>query len=85
VEVVPYGYPLRNQEFVWWTGGGGLPGLVSGELWIGGVGVARVPGNAEATARQFVEREGERWYRTGDVGRYRPDGRLEFQGRRDSR
>jgi acyl carrier protein len=40
-------------------------------------------GNPEATARQFLEAGGERWYRTGDVGRYRPDGRLEFQGRRD--
>jgi acyl-coenzyme A synthetase/AMP-(fatty) acid ligase/acyl carrier protein len=82
---VPYGYPLRNQEFRVVDGRGrDCPDWVSGELWIGGVGVAAgYRGNAEATARQFVEVSGERWYRTGDVGRYRPDGRLEFQGRRD--
>jgi amino acid adenylation domain-containing protein len=82
---VPYGYPLRNQRFrVVDARGRDCPDWVSGELWIGGVGVAAgYRGNAEATARQFVEVGGERWYRTGDVGRYRPDGRLEFQGRRD--
>jgi yersiniabactin nonribosomal peptide synthetase len=82
---VPYGYPLRNQEYRVVDGRGrDCPDWVSGELWIGGVGVAAgYRGNAEATARQFVEVDGRRWYRTGDVGRYRPDGRLEFQGRRD--
>jgi yersiniabactin nonribosomal peptide synthetase len=82
---VPYGYPLRNQEFRVVDGRGrDCPDWVSGELWIGGAGVAAgYRGNTEATARQFIEVGGERWYRTGDVGRYRPDGRLEFLGRRD--
>ncbi len=36
------------------------------------------------TAEKFVERDGRRWYRTGDLGRFRGDGLLEFLGRLDS-
>jgi acyl carrier protein len=57
---------------------------VPGELWIGGAGVARGYRAApDLTARQFVEYAGTRWYRTGDLGRYWPDGTLEFLGRSD--
>jgi acyl carrier protein len=57
---------------------------VAGELWIGGAGVARgYRGDADRTARQFPTVDGTRWYRTGDMGRYRPDGVLEFLGRTD--
>ena len=82
---IPYGYPLRNQTFrVVDARGRDCPDWVQGELWIGGVGVARgYRGNPEGTARQFVEHDGERWYRTGDLGRYWPDGTLEFLGRVD--
>ena len=46
-----------------------MPPGVDGELWIGGVQLARGYLNApELTARAFVEDpEGKRWYRTGDV------------------
>jgi amino acid adenylation domain-containing protein len=82
---IPYGYPLRNQRFrVVDARGRDCPDWVAGELWIGGAGVARgYRGDPERTARQFVERGGVRWYRTGDLGRYWPDGTLEFLGRRD--
>jgi amino acid adenylation domain-containing protein len=62
---------------------------VSGELYIGGEGLARgYVGRAEVTAEKFVPHAysaegGARLYRTGDVGRYREDGELEYQGRRD--
>jgi hypothetical protein len=53
-------------------------------LWIGGHGLARgYRGEPELTRDRFVEHEGERWYRTGDLGRYWPDGTLEFLGRAD--
>jgi yersiniabactin nonribosomal peptide synthetase len=82
---VPYGFPLRNQVFRVVDGRGrDCPDWVAGELWIGGVGVARgYRGDPERTAAQFVVADGARWYRTGDLGRYWPDGTLEFLGRRD--
>jgi len=82
---IPYGYPLRNQKYrVVDARGRDCPDWVAGELWIGGAGVAAgYRGDAELTARKFVKQCGERWYRTGDLGRYWPDGVLEFLGRTD--
>lgn len=82
---VPYGKPLRNQRFRVVDGRGrDCPDWVPGELWIGGEGVALgYRGEAELTADRFPEVAGERWYRTGDLGRYWPDGNLEFLGRLD--
>jgi amino acid adenylation domain-containing protein len=82
---VPYGLPLRNQAFrVVDPLGADAPDWVPGELWIGGQGVARgYSGDPEQTGRQFSGDYPGRWYRTGDIGRYRPDGVLEFLGRRD--
>jgi len=82
---IPYGYPLRNQKFrVVDPSGRDCPDWTPGELWIGGVGVARgYRGDPALTSRRFVEAGGERWYRTGDLGRYQADGMLEFLGRED--
>ncbi|MEE8302756.1 MAG: thioester reductase domain-containing protein, partial [Candidatus Tectomicrobia bacterium] len=56
----------------------------AGELFIGGPCLARGYLNKpELTARQFVTLDGERFYRTGDVGLMHPDGRLEIRGRCD--
>ncbi len=82
---IPYGKPLRNQKFRVVDGRGrDCPDWVPGELWIGGTGVALgYRGDPELTAARFPEHDGERWYRTGDLGRYWPDGNLEFLGRLD--
>jgi amino acid adenylation domain-containing protein len=82
---IPYGQPLRGQRYRVVDGRGrDCPDFVPGELWIGGAGVALgYRGDPERTARQFVHHAGERWYRTGDLGRYWPDGILEFLGRAD--
>ncbi|MFI6350420.1 amino acid adenylation domain-containing protein [Streptomyces sp. NPDC050560] len=82
---VPYGRPLRGQSFrVVDALGRDCPDWVPGELWIGGAGVARgYRGDPERTAERFVVAGGVRWYRTGDLGRYWPDGTLEFLGRAD--
>ncbi|MDF5927028.1 amino acid adenylation domain-containing protein [Pseudomonas aeruginosa] len=82
---IPYGKPLANQRYrVVDAQGRDCPDWVTGELWIGGAGVALgYRGDPAQTAERFVDYNGERWYRTGDLGRYWPDGNLEFLGRRD--
>ncbi|MFD3596609.1 AMP-binding protein [Nocardia sp. NPDC058640] len=82
---VPYGTPLRNVQCrVVGPAGNDCPDWVSGELWIGGDGVAAgYRGDPERTRDRFVTHEGLRWYRTGDLARYLPDGGLEFLGRAD--
>ncbi len=66
-----------------------VPEGVSGEMYVGGGGVARgYLGRAELTAQRFVPhpysvRAGARLYRTGDLARRRADGELEYLGRID--
>jgi acyl-coenzyme A synthetase/AMP-(fatty) acid ligase len=66
-----------------------VPIGVAGEIYIGGVGVARGYLNrAELTAERFVtdpfsEDAQARLYKTGDLGRWRADGNLEFLGSND--
>jgi len=64
-----------------------VPMGVSGQLHIGGVGVARgYLGLPQMTAERFIDSpfiDGDRLYRTGDLVRYLPDGNLEFLGRND--
>ena len=64
-----------------------VPMGISGQLHIGGVGVARgYLGLEQLTAERFIESPfvpGDRLYRTGDLVRYLPDGTLEFLGRND--
>lgn len=63
---------------------------VNGTVFIGGAGVARGYLNRpDLTAQKFVPNPfsglpGDRLYNTGDQGRYRPDGNIEFLGRTDN-
>ncbi|OCQ51248.1 Tyrocidine synthase 3 [Photorhabdus australis subsp. thailandensis] len=84
------GRPVKNT-CVYLLDGDGQPvplGSV-GEMYIGGVGVARGYLNQpELSAERFIPDpfsrvSGARMYRTGDLARYLPDGNLEFLGRND--
>jgi amino acid adenylation domain-containing protein len=84
---IPYGRPMVNQRFhvldEWLEP---RPVWVPGQLYIGGVGLARgYWGDEEKTRASFFThpRTGERLYRTGDWGRYLPGGDIEFLGRED--
>lgn len=84
---VPYGKPLRNQTFqILAPGGINCPVWTPGELHIGGIGLARFywGDRAKTEAAFIVDAEtGARLYRTGDRGRYLPDGSIDFLGRDD--
>jgi len=83
---VPFGVPLRNVRCrVVAPSGRDCPDWVSGELWVGGANVAAGYRNdPQRTVQRFVEYEGIRWYKTGDMARYWPDGTIEFLGRADN-
>jgi amino acid adenylation domain-containing protein len=87
---VPIGLPLAGTGVVVVDESlGELPDGDVGELVITGPQVAAgYIGDASLTARRFVELTGPdgaavRGYRTGDLGRRRPDGLLEYRGRVD--
>ncbi|PTL83576.1 hybrid non-ribosomal peptide synthetase/type I polyketide synthase [Vitiosangium sp. GDMCC 1.1324] len=85
---IPYGTPLANQRFhVLDARLMPRPVGVPGELYIGGVGLAREYWAAPTlTSERFIHHPvtGERLYRTGDHGRMLPEGVIEFLGREDS-
>ncbi len=87
---IPIGRPIANTRIhLIDRGGQPVPAGVTGEIHIGGVGLARgYVGRPELTAESFVPdpfrgQRGGRLYRTGDLGRLRPDGAIEFLGRID--
>ncbi|WP_447963626.1 amino acid adenylation domain-containing protein [Nitrospira sp. Ecomares 2.1] len=87
---VPIGQPIANVElYVLDSNMQPVPLGVPGDLYIGGLGLARGYHQMPAlTAEKFIPHPysrgaGERLYRTGDRVRRRPDGQVEFLGRRD--
>jgi len=87
---VPIGRPIANtQIYILDQEQEAVAVGVVGEIYIGGAGVGRgYLGRPELTAERFQpdrysRRAGARWYRTGDLGRYRADGSIEYVGRLD--
>ncbi|MGQ4429140.1 MULTISPECIES: non-ribosomal peptide synthetase [unclassified Streptomyces] len=86
---VPLGRPVSNvRVYVVDEDLVPVPLGAPGEIVFSGVCVGRgYVNDPERTKAAFTEdpyRPGERLYRSGDHGRWRPDGKLEFLGRRDS-
>ena len=85
---IPYGRAMENQTiYVLKDDLSQCPVWMTGELYIGGIGLAKgYWRDQEKTEKSFINhpKTGERLYRTGDYGRMRPDGNIEFQGRADS-
>ncbi len=83
---IPYGMPLANQKFYIldkekYLATYGVPG----ELYIGGLGLAKgYMNDLEKTKNSFIiHDEFGLLYRTGDWGRFHKDGYIEFLGRKD--
>jgi amino acid adenylation domain-containing protein len=86
LETMPIGRPLANTSLrVLDRDGQWAPPLAPGELYIGGAGLANgYLHDPERTRERFVELEGQRFYRTGDIVRWLPDGLLQWLGRADT-
>ncbi|SFG85800.1 amino acid adenylation domain-containing protein [Pseudomonas syringae] len=88
--VFPIGRPIANTRiYLLDTHGQPVPIGVSGEIYIGGAGVARGYLNLpELTAERFLDdpfsaEPAARMYKSGDLGRWLADGNIEYLGRND--
>lgn len=91
LECIPIGRPIANtQIYVLDPEFNPVPIGVAGEIYVGGHSLAQgYLNNPELTAQKFIPdpfaRDSEtRLYRTGDRGRFLPDGNIEFLGRVDT-
>ncbi|MCT7952156.1 amino acid adenylation domain-containing protein [Ancylothrix sp. C2] len=86
---IPYGKPIVNTKYYILNEKlEDCPVWVAGEMCCAGVGLTKgYWRNEEKTKASFITHPvtGEKLYRTGDLGRYLPDGNIEFLGREDFR
>jgi amino acid adenylation domain-containing protein/non-ribosomal peptide synthase protein (TIGR01720 family) len=89
-QTIPIGRPLTNRSAYVLDGSQRLvPIGVPGELYVSGSGLARGYLNREDLTSEkfiknpFVEEADAKMYRTGDIGRWLPDGNIEYLGRKD--
>lgn len=85
---IPIGKPIANSTVYIIDSHMNLQPIGAiGEIYVGGDGVSRgYLNNAALTKEKFIDnpfRQGERLYRTGDMGRWLPDGSIEYLGRVD--
>ena len=88
--VIPIGYPINNiSMYILDEELNPVPVGTFGELYIGGIGLARGYYNKpELTNEKFIKNpfkagENERIYQTGDIGRYNNSGVIEYYKRKD--
>ena len=87
--IVPIGYPIANtQIYILDNRFHPVPIGIPGELFIGGVGVAKGYLNRpDLTVERFIPNpflQNETLYRTGDLARFLHNGVIEYLGRMDS-
>lgn len=87
--IVSIGKPIWNTQIFILNNSGQLqPPGITGELYLGGIGLARgYINNRELTAEHFLPNpffKGHTMYKTGDIGRWLPDGNIEYLGRKDN-
>jgi amino acid adenylation domain-containing protein len=87
---IPIGRPIANTRiYILDRHGEPVPAGVTGELYIGGSGVARgYLNNPALTAERFMpdpfcDEPDAKMYKTGDLGRWLADGTIEYLGRND--
>jgi len=87
---VPIGKPIANIGlYILDEAGQPVAVGVPGELFIGGIGLARgYHARPDLTAERFIDSPladspHRRFYKTGDVARFLPDGNIEYLGRND--
>jgi amino acid adenylation domain-containing protein len=87
--VVPLGKPIPNvQVYILDSGLRPVPDGAPGEICISGAGISKgYVGRPEETREKFIPHpffpDGGPMYRSGDQGRFLPDGSIEFLGRMD--
>lgn len=87
-DAIPLGYPISNSSvYILNKAGDPVPVGVEGELYLGGDGLSRGYLNRpELTEEKFIVNPFDpatRLYRTGDWGKWLPDGKVAFSGRKD--
>ena len=89
-KIVPLGYPTANTKiYILDQDLQPTPAGASGELYVGGLRVARAYLNrVELTGTSFIpdpfsDEPGARMWKTGDLARHLPDGNIDFIGRID--
>jgi amino acid adenylation domain-containing protein len=83
--VVPIGWPVGQQQMsLRDEDGREVEDGETGEIWLHGPQMTEGYWKAPHLDREkFIEAEGKRWYRTGDLGRFSPDHGIVFAGRVD--
>ncbi len=87
---IPIGYPLNNRSAYLLNEQLQLvPIGAAGEIYLSGAGLSRGYLNrpdltsVKFISNPFTKEDGAKMYKTGDIGRWRSDGNLEYLGRRD--
>lgn len=82
--IIPIGIPITNRNIFLLNEDILIPKGATGEIAIGGEGLAiEYLNQKELSKKSFIEFEGQRVYKSGDLGKWDKNGNLIFMGRKD--